>query len=542
MSDRPGSRTVRTDRPAPGDSHLLPSVRDVLASEPVARALPELVCGAEGLDAPVRWVHVAETPEAAGLVSGGELLLSTGIAWPADGPALHRLGRQLVAARIAGLVLELGDHLPAAPPALVAELRAAGVPFVVLHRKARFVDVTESVHARIISDQTAALRARDEIHTLFTGLSLRGSPADVIVAHAARVLACPVVLEDAAHQVVAAENLSPDGADLAAWEQRSRAAHRGTGQDGWTIAPVEARGTRWGHLVALPGEQHRAGRSTVLEQAAVALTLSRLADRDDDAWSRHSHTALLGTLLRGRHAGDGELTARFEASGFPVTGRVLTGAVLLRRAGALDDGAATRVVRAARASGLGVLAAPQPDRPGRLVVAVSARDGHAPDDAAFQALAAAAPHEADERAADVVVGTGAHGPAGLLASLTEAVALAGRLTPGPAAAVHRASRHPLLRLVTALGGDPRLTAHAEDLLRPLVEHDLAHDGDLVEVLRAYVAHPGNRTRAAAASHLSRSVFYQRLALVSRLLGLDLDDGEAVAALHVAVLARPPRRA
>jgi len=33
------------------------------------------------------------------------------------------------------------------------------------------------------------------------------------------------------------------------------------------------------------------------------------------------------------------------------------------------------------------------------------------------------------------------------------------------------------------------------------------------------------------------VFYQRLAVISDLLGVDLDDGETLAALHLALLAR-----
>ena len=52
-----------------------------------------------------------------------------------------------------------------------------------------------------------------------------------------------------------------------------------------------------------------------------------------------------------------------------------------------------------------------------------------------------------------------------------------------------------------------------------------------------LAHPGNRTAAASASHLSRSVFYQRIALLEELLGVDLDDGETQTALHLALLVR-----
>jgi purine catabolism regulator len=67
--------------------------------------------------------------------------------------------------------------------------------------------------------------------------------------------------------------------------------------------------------------------------------------------------------------------------------------------------------------------------------------------------------------------------------------------------------------------------------------DAARGGDLLDVLGAMLAHPGNRTAAAQASHLSRSVFYQRLALIGDLLDADLDDGETLTALHLALLVR-----
>jgi purine catabolism regulator len=166
---------------------------------------------------------------------------------------------------------------------------------------------------------------------------------------------------------------------------------------------------------------------------------------------------------------------------------------------------------------------------------VSSRAGRSGVDAVVAALAST-------EASVVGVGSHAHGIPGLLSSVEEAVELSGRAGGGRGrqAVVQRAEHRPLLRLVTAFGGDPRLQEFSERILRPLIEHDLANDGDLIDVLRAYLAHPGNRTRAAAASHLSRSVFYQRIALIEELLGLDLDEGETVAALHAAVLARPVR--
>jgi purine catabolism regulator len=79
------------------------------------------------------------------------------------------------------------------------------------------------------------------------------------------------------------------------------------------------------------------------------------------------------------------------------------------------------------------------------------------------------------------------------------------------------------------------------MLAPLIEHDARAGGDLEVVLAAMLAHPSSRTAAAKASHLSRSVFYQRLAIIADLLDADLDDGETQTALHIALLARRGRR-
>jgi len=139
----------------------------------------------------------------------------------------------------------------------------------------------------------------------------------------------------------------------------------------------------------------------------------------------------------------------------------------------------------------------------------------------------------------VSIGSVADGLDGLLGSVQEATDLSRGARPRGvrAAVLRRADERPLMRLVTSLRDDHRLLRHSERMLQPLIEYDLARDGDLLHVLGAVVAHPGNRTAAAAASHLSRSVFYQRLALIGDLLGADLDDGETLTGLHLALLVR-----
>lgn len=66
--------TVTSDAPEPALS-----VRQVLALERVLAGEPEVVAGASHLDRPVRWVHVAEAADVGVMLSGGEMVLTTGV-------------------------------------------------------------------------------------------------------------------------------------------------------------------------------------------------------------------------------------------------------------------------------------------------------------------------------------------------------------------------------------------------------------------------------------------------------------------------------
>ncbi|MGR0219812.1 PucR family transcriptional regulator ligand-binding domain-containing protein [Agromyces sp. ZXT2-6] len=529
---------------------------EILALDAVAAGVPEVLVDDGALDARVRWVHVSDSAGVARLLNGGELLLSTGSGWPAEPDELRAFIAGLVEVGIAGLVLELGVHYRYVPAVIVRAAADHGLALAALHREVKFVALTEAVHRRIISEQTTALHARDEVRERFTALALRGAPADYIVQQLAQTLGAPVVLENLAHEVVAAD-LPPDAEEamLGGWQLRSRDAHRRAGSaarsagssDEWLIVPVEARGIRWGHLVALPGPAHPAGRTSVLEQGAIALALGRLADGDDDTWGRIGRQRLVEHLLSGRFAASGGATARLEAAGLPVAGADLYGLVLTGRVGGggdADAAARALVGRAleGRPEGGGAPASAR-------VVLLSLPAGTRFDDAAARGFAAAlvgsgagsgpASGVTDAAPTSLAIGSRAGDLDGLLVSVQEAIDLAATPLPRQARGivVRRSEDRPLVRLVTALRDDHRLQELGERMLAPLIEYDLARGGDLLDVLGAMLAHPGNRTAAAQASHLSRSVFYQRLALIGDLLDADLDDGETLTALHLALLVR-----
>lgn len=548
MAERREDEPNRTDRPSGvivADG--VPTVREILTLDAVAQGVPEVLSGDDALDARVRWVHVSDSAGVARLLNGGELLLSTGSGWPTEPAELEGFIAGLVDAGLAGLVLELGVHYRYVPAVVEAAARSRGLALIALHREVKFVTLTEAVHSRIISEQTAALRARDEVRERFTALSLRGSPADFIVHQLAQTLGAAVVLENLAHEVVAAEVPPAAEAELFTnWEARSRLAHRHDGArrrpgpapspDEWLIVPVEARGIRWGHLIALPGPAHPAGRTSVLEQGAIALALGRLADGEADEWVRVGRQRLVDGLVAGRFAGLAGAAARLEASGLPVSGTRLHG--LVASGAPIPMGAADAAARTLGGRAIDATAPDSVPYSGARIVLLSL-SGELTDAAARDFAAGLVGGAASAERLVLSIGGEADGIDELLGSVQEAIDLARgpRLHGLRGPVLRRADDRPLMRLVTSLRDDHRLLRHSERMLAPLIEYDLARDGDLLSVLGAMLAHPGNRTAAASASHLSRSVFYQRLALIGDLLGADLDDGEMLTALHLALLVR-----
>ncbi len=546
----------------------LPSVAQVWSLPELQAGAPELAAGAAGLDRTIRWVHVASDSGIAGSVDGGELVLMTATAWPSDQHAQARFTDDLIAAGVTAIALELGRGLDEVPQVMIASCDAHRVPLIVFQREVRFVQITQRVHQLILDAHTAALEARSAVHEMLTELGLNRSPVDYVVERLAATLNSAVVLEDSAHRVVAFTALHDDAATVLEPWQRTGAPQLPAHTD---RVPVEARGTRWGYLTALAGPPHPAGRQTVLELGAFALALGRLADREGDQWMQLGSKRAFEAILSGRYRNDTELAAQLTAAGLPVEGRVLLAATLR---GHGDFGSHRSLEHATLETALRRAVAPE----GRVLIAddprISTLEGApttAGDDPLLALISfapddARAGHLADRRTpsfaarlareldmlvpestpvpwrAHLALGAPTHRLRSLVASL-EQLRTAGRLAPAAEigrVAVQQVEHQPLAHLVRSLTSSPELQQFTTDLLGPLILHDRSrgagHPGDLLEVLSAYTAHPTNRSLAAQQARLSRSVFYQRLELIEQLLGVDLTDGETIAALTVALLA------
>ncbi|MDT0379337.1 PucR family transcriptional regulator ligand-binding domain-containing protein [Streptomyces sp. DSM 42041] len=536
------------------------SVADVLALPAVAEGAPQVLAGHDLLDRPVRWVHVSEVPEIAGLLQGGELLLTTGVALP---DATERLGAyvdELAAAGVSGLVLELGRRFAEAPRPLVHAAARAGLPLVVLRREVRYVQVTQAAQELIAGEQFARLALSERIHNLFTTLSVEGAGTADVLRHTAELTGMSVVLENLSHQVLAHHTTGRERAALLRdWERRSREAVAGgrsgtAGPEGWLVTPVGARGEVWGRLI-LAGERPRADDHLllVLERAATALAMNRLAERDRESLESHAHRTLLADLLHGELPPPEDVHAQTAALGVPTARRELLAVVVRLEAGpgslragetpsvreqAQDREDAEAVTSAVRDAGVRALVAPlSRARVGLLLTLGRGDDPHAVLSRLAEAVHDRLARCARPRRGRLGVSTPMEDVTEVRRAFAEAEQVADAAAgSSPGRAYHRLPDVRVRGLLYLLRADPRVQGFVERELAPLLAYDDAHGTDLLGVLRAYLEKGRNKSAAADALHLSRPTFYGRLATVERVLEVPLDAPESALSLHVAVLA------
>ncbi|HEV2782198.1 MAG TPA: PucR family transcriptional regulator [Actinophytocola sp.] len=542
---------------------MYPTVADALALPVIRQGRPKVVAGSTGLDRRVRWVHVAEVADIAHLLRGGELVLTTGIALPDDPDALRRYIDELAETGVAGLVVELVRHWSEAlPAALVAAAERQGMPLVTLSRETRFVAVTEAVVGLIVDAQVAELRAAEQVHETFTALTVAGAEPAEVLREVARASGLPVVLETLSHDVLAYDTAGMDPSELLAdWARRSRAvtvSERTSyhADAGWLVTVVGARGNDWGRLVLLCPEPPQHRQLVIIERAASALAVHRLVARDREGLERHAHRTLLTELLSSPTT-PSDLTARAGALGVPLERRQLVGmsvrpstAALIKPTRPALSMATQEVLRdlaeatalAARRARVAALVGVVDDTSVRALLSLTPQ---ADPDTVLRRLtkeihqaATAAP-----RAMPVVVAVGSN--VGTVSdarrSLIEAaqVAQAALRSPGghaAARAYHRLDDVRLRGLLHLLAEDDRVAAFADRELGPLIARDASHGSRLVDALRHFCEHGGNKSAAATAAHMSRTAYYQQLARIEQVLGVSLDDPESVLSLHVALIA------
>ncbi|WP_181272665.1 PucR family transcriptional regulator [Brevibacterium oceani] len=559
------------------------SIAGLLELDEVWAAEPEVLASAAGLDRAIRWVHIADSHHVERFLEGGELVLTTASAFRHSPAAMTEFLDQLERVGAAGTIIELVDEDSAFDEAAGSVVRAAAsardLPVVILPHRVKFVRITEHAHRRLLAQQISRLEHAREIHETYTQLSLYRAGAQTIVERTAELLGTPVILEDVAHRVLA--HAGRGSAALAQkWADLVTGASTAPGVEAardWRQTPVGMRARRWGRLVVPGPAESTAALDQIIERAGEALTLTRMADRDEQDLLLQAQSGLIREIADSEVIDESTARARARSLGFapvedaqflPVVVRLDRDAetgptrIQLQERGLTQEivAAAARLdlcvlTTSLQSGAFGFILAPTEARAAGANKRNSSRPGGSgpsggPDGTGdpgrstgsdADALLTGLLREVEEYAASWVVGVG-RGSASLLdavARLDSAsqVAEVASTLDVRERSFYRSSDVRLRGLLSLFADDSRLRAFAEGELGPLLGsvHEGADAEDLLGFLELYLAHGGNISAMARAGYLSRPALYARMTKLQNRLGVSLDDAESRTALHVALL-------
>lgn len=487
----------------------------------------------------IRWLHVTELVDMSGLLQGGELILTTGIALPETPEHMAAYIDELADQGIAGLVIELGRRFFQVPPVMVRACERRDLPLIALGREVMFVKMTEAAHSVILMGQRRLLQITAAAHERFTELSAANASVDELVAATGDLAEGPVVFANLLHQVIALHAGQTPAADVVSrWNRIAFTVGQVFGTrvdelDPSVVTPVEAGGQHRGQLVLLAAAPPTPAQVTVIERAAAALAM-RLLFEDDHVVVANAQLSVLAEIISGRSMRAEAVHTRTAALGHPTRGRRYLPVVLLS-----EDGGLERVVaQALDETRLDALVG-QLDTGRAGVLLLLQGDQQEP-----QAEVFASAVDAICAAAGLQAPVMARG--GLVLELTSVrrsfveatdVALASRagapfVQPRPLYSIQDVQ---LRGLLYTLQSDPRVQKFVERTLGPLLLRD-ARDGEQsVRTVAVYLRVQGNKSLAARDLGISRPTLYERIARIQRLLRVDLDDPETTASLYAAIM-------
>ena len=548
-----------------------PTVRDAMRS---VLAGAKLVAGADGLDHPVEWVRLMETPEVQ--PRAGDLMFTSGFPIKDDMAAQIRLVGRIADSGGAGLVVRPLPYLRKLPPEMLSEADRLNVPLFTIAADVQFIDLMAPLLERIINAEHWRLKRSLEIHRRFTELVLDGKGVTEICRTLADLLESSVVIEDASFHLLAHAGSSADPHRKETIQRQgtpprvlfdpqiqrmlreveaNRAPvkvppfpHVGMSRER-LIAPILAGGQVLGYISVLDHPPHNEELAFMaIEQAALVLALAVAKERELSEVEGRVRGEFLEDLLHGTYGDESAAQRRARHLGYPLQGSHIVMLVDIddfrgfNRARQISEDAIQslkrdflrRVTAVVRTSYARALVQGRSDQ----VVALLPLGTEAGD---HQIRVHALGVQIQQGIADwkpgftVSVGFSgpAEAPAGMAGSLREVTSVMESLARfkrwSQVVAVPELGLTGLLAAVT----DERLVDYSRRHLGPLIKHDTTRKGNLVATLRAYLE-TGEQQHAAQRLRVHPNTLRYRLDRIREISGVDLEDPETRLNLAVAL--------
>ena len=501
-----------------------------------------LVAGEEGLDRPVRWVHISELDDPTPWLSGGELLLTTGMNLTDPGRQ-RAFVEHLAAHDLAGLGLGTGFAHPEAPGELRAAAEELGFPLVEVPYETPFIAITEKAFSHLVNEQYAILQRALSAHERLEQIVLSEQGLEGVAAALAGLIGGTAIVFDARGEPLACTTGAVPLSDAAlaetAAEVRERA--RAGGRRGY--APS---GELHGRALALPVVRGPApgGADGPAPQAWLVAVKDRGGLAEFDRLVLHQAVTVVALeLLRRRVAGDTERRLAGDILSAMVSGE-LAGTELARRLEpfGLRDRIGVLVVSPPRAvRGLvedGLIGALRDEVRGGLTAATGGFFcallplGRGESDDELFALAERIRARVSKAAGmALAAGAGRAVPAADLRRAFhearcafEAQALSGPAgNGGPPQLLATYRDLGSFQLLLSLQDDDALRLFCDSILAPIEEGEGAYGGELMRSLETFIECNGQWERAARQLFCHRHTLRYRIRRVEELTGRSLDS-------------------
>jgi len=511
----------------------------------------ELSAGKDGADSPVRWIHISELPDPTPWLSGGELLLTTGIQLDTD-KRQREFVRLLAGHHLAGLGFGTGFDHEKLPNALVEEARALDFPVFEVPYELPFIALTEKAFTRLVNEQYEVLQRGIAIHKRLERLVLEESGLDEVVRALAAATGGAVCVLSSRGETISSKAFRrqmPDGAMREVREEvvrRSEALSSGSSRavENAEFAPdhpdiagrslvlpvsLRGRGAPQAWLVAARdtgglGDFER----LILQQAVTVVALELMRQRAMRDTERRLAGDVLAEALTGRLS-DEELAMRLRPFGIGDAAAVL---VFGGPSGAPAPQAEAELDRFLADAGVGALVATRE----RLLCAVV----NAEEDTDPVALAGRAREAITEENGALRAAASRAAPVAALRRTfhearcaIEAAALANGSSP-PVASYRDLGA---FQLLLSLQDDDALRLYCDSVLGPLEDASGEYGDELIRSLEAFIEQNGQWERAARELYCHRHTLRYRIRRVEQLTGRDLSSARDRIEFWLALRAR-----
>ncbi len=502
----------------------------------------ELLAGADSSERRIRWVHITELEDPTQWLSGGELLLTTGI--QLTGAARQRRFVALLADHdVAGLGLGTGFGHKRMPKALIEEAGKRGLPLFEVPYEMPFIAITKSAFTLLVNEQYAVLERGTQVHERLERLVIEGRGLEAVLGSLASAIGGTAIVQDSSGRELA-RHPAKGGPGAAALKALSaELATRGTAAvtafepehpslaDSALVVPVPGRrgGAPVGWLIVTShkgplGEFER----LTARQGSMAIALELMRERVVRETERRLAGDLLAEALGGRLEPD-ELRSRLRPFGIGAEAAVLVFELDDAQSGerelelALADAGVGGLVATSAAAGQPLLCAVIDARAGDpIAVAATLRSALADSHGKVRAAASRATAVASLRRAF---------------HEARCALQATSLADGDAPEVASHEDLGAFTLLLSLQDDDALRLYSEGLLEPIERTEGEYGGELLRSLEAYIEHNGNWERAARQLYCHRHTLRYRIRKIEELTGRDLSRATDRIELWLALRAR-----